>query len=344
LLFRLKASTLSLVVVLTTLTEVICFILFLTRREFMNLKRTAIAMAVAGITAAAPMIASADGSIYGNIRYGISSADAGGASERVTQVQNFGSRYGMKGETDLGNGMTAFGHWEDGMVPRSDGNVRDIKVGLRGDFGEAYIGDAINHAWDAYMSTDSTWWFGGTQKLTDGIQKGVTYMGAAGPVSFGVSAAMDSQGAANNANEEAIDAIEIVVGFDAGPVNIAVGMSDAKTSPVDTEAVMGFVIKGDAGGFGYAVDFQSQGAPTGSTADRTSFQLQGTYGNFIAQYGVINTDGVGNEASPTNLTLTYTQNLGPATLVYYEFRSLDADTPTSDAATVLAAVLKYNIM
>jgi predicted porin len=312
----------------------------------MNLKRTAIAMAVAGITAAAPMIASAaghaDGSFYGNIRYGISSADAGGNSERVTKVQNFGSRYGMKGETDLGNGMTAFGQWEDGMVPRAVGSVRDIKVGLRGDFGEAYVGDGINHAWDAYMSTDDTWWFGGTQKLTDGIQKGVTYMGAAGPVSFAVSAAMTEE--ALNANEETIDAIEIVAGFDAGPVNIAVGMSDAKTSPVDTEAVMGFVIKGDAGGFGYAVDYQMQGAPTGSTADRTSFQLQGSYGNIIAQYGVINTDGVGNEASPTNLTLTYTQNLGPATLVYYEFSSQDADTPTSDASTVLAAVLKYNIL
>jgi predicted porin len=314
----------------------------------MNFKRTVLALAVAGISAA-PMIASAaahadSGSIYANVRYGISSLDAGGNSERVTKVQNFGSRYGMKGETDLGNGMTAFGSFEDGMVPRADGNVRDIKVGLKGDFGQVFVGDKTDHTWDTYMSTDSTWWFGGTQKLSDGIQKGITYMGTAGPVSFGVSAAMDED--ANNADEETLDQIEFVASFDAGPVNIALGMTDENESPsaADPEPVTGFVVKGNAGGFGYAVDYQMQGAPTGSTADRTSFQLQGSYGNIIAQYGVINTDGVGNEASPTNLTLTYTQNLGPATLVYYEFRSLDADTPTSDAATVLAAVLKYNIM
>jgi predicted porin len=318
----------------------------------MNFKRTVLALAVAGISAA-PMIASAaahadSGSIYANVRYGISSLDAGGNSERVTKVQNFGSRYGMKGETDLGNGMTAFGSFEDGMVPRADGNVRDIKVGLKGDFGQVFVGDKTNHTWDTYMSTDSTWWFGGTQKLSDGIQKGITYMGTAGPVSFGVSAAMDED--ANNADEETLDQIEFVASFDAGPVNIALGMTDENVSPsaADSDPVTGFVVKGDAGGFGYAVDFQQQGGNALVGADdefdRTSLQFQGTFGNFIAQYGVINTDGVGNEASPTNLTLTYTQNLGPATLVYYEFRSSDDDTPTSDAATVLAAVLKYNIL
>ena len=123
-------------------------------------------------------------------------------------------------------------------------------------------------------------------------------------------------------------------------------MTDKNASPssADPEAVTGFVIKGDAGGFGYAVDYQMQGAATGKVDDKTSLQLQGTFGNFIAQYGVIDTDGVGNEASPTNLTLTYTQNLGPATLVYYEFRSKDDDVANKDAATVLAAVLKYNIL
>jgi len=197
----------------------------------MNFKRTVLALAVAGISAA-PMIASAaahadSGSIYANVRYGISSLDEGNNKERVTQVQNFGSRYGMKGETDLGNGMTAFGSFEDGMVPRPDGKVRDIKVGLKGDFGQVFVGDATNHTWDTYMSTDSTWWFGGSQKLSDGIQKGITYMGTAGPVSFGVSAAMDKD--AVNANEEALDTVEFVAAFDAGPVNIALGMTDKKS-------------------------------------------------------------------------------------------------------------------
>jgi len=272
----------------------------------MNLKKTILAIAVAGITAA-PMIASAaghgpDSALYGSIRYGVQSEDKGGNSERATQFQDFGSRYGIKGQTDLGNGMTVFGHWEDGMVPRKTGSVRELKIGLKGDFGQVYAGDAINHTWDSYMSTDDSWWYGGGRKLSDGVQSNaITYMGGAGAVSFGITAEMSAQ--SNNANEEAVDAIEAVVAFDAGPVNIAVGMTDKKTSPTDTEAVVGLVVKGSAGDFGYAVDFQSQGAASGSTNDdASSFQLQGSFGSFYAQYGSSDTGAKGAaSATPTNL-------------------------------------------
>jgi archaellin len=175
--------------------------------------------------------------------------------------------------------------------------------------------------------------------LSDGVQSNaITYMGGAGAVSFGITAQMSAQ--TTNANEEAIDAIEIVVAFDAGPVNIALGMTDVKTSPVDTEAVTGLVLKGAAGDFGYKVDFQSQGAAAGATDDLSSLQLQGSFGSFYAQYGSQDT----GPATPTNLVLGYTQTLGPKTLVWYEFISQDADVVGTDTSTTIAATLKYEIL
>jgi predicted porin len=306
----------------------------------MNLKKTILALAVAGV-AAAPMMASAaghgpDSAVYGSMRYGVESVDAGGTTERVTTLRNFGSRFGIKGETDLGNGMTAFGKWEAHMFGAA---LRDFQVGLKGDFGQVYVGDGINHTWDSYMSTDDTWWYGGQSHLSDGVQSNaITYMGGAGAVSFGITAQMSAQ--TPNANEEAIDAIEIVVAFDAGPVNIALGMTDVKTSPVDTEAVTGLVLKGAAGDFGYKVDFQSQGAAAGSTDDLSSVQLQGSFGSFYAQYGSQDT----GPTTPTNLVLGYTQSLGAKTLVWYEFISQDVDVVGTDTSTTIAATLKYEIL
>jgi predicted porin len=306
----------------------------------MNLKKTILALAVAGV-AAAPMMASAaghgpDSAVYGSMRYGVESVDAGNGLETVTTLRNFGSRFGIKGETDLGNGMTAFGKWEAHMFGAA---LRDFQLGLKGDFGQVYVGDGINHTWDSYMSTDDTWWYGGQSHLSDGVQSNaITYMGGAGAVSFGITAQMSAQ--TPNANEEAIDAIEIVVAFDAGPVNIALGMTDVKTSPVDTEAVTGLVLKGAAGDFGYKVDFQSQGAAAGATDDLSSLQLQGSFGSFYAQYGSQDT----GPATPTNLVLGYTQSLGAKTLVWYEFISQDADVVGTDTSTTIAATLKYEIL
>jgi len=308
----------------------------------MNLKKTVLALAVAGI-AAAPMIASAaghadGGSVYGSMRYGVQSVDAGNGSDRVTEMRNFGSRFGIKGETDLGNGMTAFGAWEAHMF---GAGLRDFKFGLKGDFGQVYTGDGINHAWDSLMTTDGTWWYGGSRHLTEGVQSNaITYMGGAGPVKFGLTAQLANLSAAATTapvaaavvDDNAIDTIEAVVAFDAGPVNIALGMTDSKAN---ADATTGVVLSGSAGSIGYAVDFQSSG-------DASSMQLQGTFGSFYAQFGSSD-DGTVNAATPTALVLGYTQSIGPNTLAYYEMRNADIDVAGVDAVSTIAAVLVYSV-
>jgi len=314
----------------------------------MNLKKTVLALAVAGI-AAAPMIASADGSVYGSMRYGVESVDAGGTTDRVTKMRNFGSRFGIKGETDLGNGMTAFGAWEAHMF---GAGLRDFKFGLKGDFGQVYTGDGINHAWDSLMTTDGTWWYGGSRHLTEGVQSNaITYMGGAGPVQFGITAQFKSSAAdgsqtisaagvatpvaATAEDDNAIDQIEAVVAFDAGPVNIALGFTDAKSTLNDPKATTGLVLSGSAGGFGYALDLQQND-------DASSMQLQGTFGSFYGQFGTSD-NGAVNAPTPTALVLGYTQSIGPNTLAYYEMRNADSDVVGDDAVSTIAAVLVYSV-
>jgi predicted porin len=76
----------------------------------MKFKTTAIAMAVAG-TIAAPVVAQAAADeIYSSARIGVWSHKDDGDGN--TAVKSFSSRFGAKGETDLGNGLTAFGRFE----------------------------------------------------------------------------------------------------------------------------------------------------------------------------------------------------------------------------------------
>ncbi|TDJ23735.1 MAG: porin, partial [Gammaproteobacteria bacterium] len=96
----------------------------------MNFNKTALALAVAGITAA-PIAAQADPvDIYASVRIGIWSVDQGGVDN--IEVRSFSSRFGVKAETDLGNGMTGFGRYE-WDVDENDFNIRQRIVGVKGD-------------------------------------------------------------------------------------------------------------------------------------------------------------------------------------------------------------------
>lgn len=314
----------------------------------MNLKRTLLSLAVASVAAAPIMASAADGSVYANVRYGFTQADDG-QPENVNKLKDMGSRWGMKGDTDLGNGMTAFGHYEQRMTHQTavdqdkqtvGDNVRSLKVGVKGDFGQVYMGDDINHTWDTMMTTDDSWWYGGAMHITEGLQNNtITYMGGSGPVSFGISAAMTKQGA--NVNEESVDAMEIGVSFDAGVAQIAVAMSDAKTATADPEAVMGVVVKTTAGPLGVALDYQTQDG-IGTDSDLTSMQLQVSMDNFLFQYGE-NENGKVDLTTQSNMVLSYYTSLGPNTLIWYEYGNVDFDSSKDDSSNI-SATLKYNIM
>ncbi len=313
------------------------------------MKKTLVALAVASIVSV-PMTASAEGSIYASARYGFENKD-GTTAEAVSHFRNFGSRFGMKADTDLGNGTTAYSLWEIQMF---GGSLRDFKVGVKGGFGDIYMGNGINHAWDSVLTTDNTWWYGGSMHLTEGVQSNaITYQGGSGAFSFGATVRMadgaqagddNHEDGGGGADEEAINQTELVAAFDVAGITIGLGITDEVDDfNVDPEPVTGLVVSGAAGSFNWAFDYQMQSDSGITGGDMNSIQLEGGFGPFIAQYGMKSDDSSVGGTDKTALVLSYTKDLGPDTLMYFEYRTTDLDTAGTDDPTNLAVVLKHNL-
>ena len=292
----------------------------------MNLQRTAIALAVASV-AAAPIVASADGSVYASVRIGLESRDQSGVDD-IT-VRNWGSRMGVRGETDLGNGLTAWGRYEFGIDTEANTNTqtatladntlspadadanpdtvtvtdrdqtisrRHAVVGLKGDFGNVFLGQTY-HTWYNHIvgPSDNPWWGSGYAQVAyrGRTDNGLSYAGDFGPVSVGVTAVMQASGTAtnnpqggntstggaaaqNNSNEN-FDELELAASFDAGPVRLGVGIisesgrdATAAANSPEAEDIIGFAASGSFGGVGIAGSFQTQDFDDPSVAGNDS--------------------------------------------------------------------------
>lgn len=135
------------------------------------MKKSLIALTLAAL----PVAAMADVTLYGTIKAGVEVSrvkDAaeykaqGGKSKTATQIADFGSKIGFKGQEDLGNGLKAIWQLEQkASIAGTDskwGN-RQSFIGLKGDFGTVRAGnlntvlkdsgDNVN-AWESGSNTE----------------------------------------------------------------------------------------------------------------------------------------------------------------------------------------------
>ena len=173
-----------------------------------------IAVAVAGVVAA-PAAYAADQptleervaaletppslTMYGRIGNGIEfKENADGDNEQ--NMKSYSSRFGIKGNQDLGNGMSAFGHYEfstttDNDTGEGSGIGRRLGyVGLSGPFGSLSLGQQ----WSAYYSVSGN--------LSQNYQNGpapmgpgrtgntIQYSNSVGPISMKLDARADDAG------------------------------------------------------------------------------------------------------------------------------------------------------
>ena len=153
------------------------------------MKKTLIALALTAL----PVAAMADVVLYGQIKGGVGVTFADGEdSGTITQMEDYGSRIGFKGEEDLGNGLKAIWQVEQyvSLAGGSDKNstqgwnTRDTFIGLEGGFGKVragYVSDQFNEN----METMDIWEYRsgkgaqarGLNIMTrhDGRQQGVRY-------------------------------------------------------------------------------------------------------------------------------------------------------------------------
>ena len=115
------------------------------------MKKTLIALALTAL----PVAAMADVVLYGQIKGGLGVTFQDGNNSQdgtITQMEDYGSRIGFKGEEDLGNGLKAIWQVEQRVslagAGASEGfNTRDTFIGLEGGFGKVragYVSDQFN--------------------------------------------------------------------------------------------------------------------------------------------------------------------------------------------------------
>jgi len=223
----------------------------------MNFNKTALALAVAGITAA-PIAAQADpANIYASIRVGVWNVEepdksAAGTSQSDTDVRSFSSRFGVSAETDMGNGMTGFGKYEwdvdiNADKGDTDFDIRHRYVGVKGDFGKITLGQTYHTFYNYVVGpTDSPWWHSDYAMIEyrGRTDDAISYNYDSGGFSFGVSLYMFREDGIEGeafvaggvgadtelgveavpSNEEAIDQIEIGASFPIGDLTLGLAV------------------------------------------------------------------------------------------------------------------------
>jgi predicted porin len=309
----------------------------------MNFKTTAIALAVAGSVAAPVAVQAGADELYASARVGIWNVNT--ADESQWDVRSFSSRFGAKGETDLGNGISGFGRYEWDVDFNNDQGEDDISVrhryvGLKGGFGSVLLGQTYHTFYNFVVGpTDIPWWHSGYAMVNyrGRTDNAVTYAGGTGAFNFGASVYMTP-----DAEEEEVDQFEIGASFGIGDITIGLAAQStaddtAHGSAGNDEDIIGAAISGINFGpvsLGFGAQVQD---------DDSSFLAQVDIGSVYIHIEALSLDATDQDR--VSSTLGYTLGLGRKTTMYFEANFIDNDTGESDDdRTALMAVLKYDII
>ncbi len=307
----------------------------------MKLKTTAIAMAVAGIVAAPIAVQAGADEIYASARVGVTYQDSGDVADFT--VKSFASRFGMRGETDLGNGLTGFGRYEVGMDFNGSGSSitnRHRYVGLKGDWGSLLMGQTYQTWYNFVVGPlDNPWWHSGGNMVEyrGRSDNAITYAGGGGAFAFGITGYFLS-----DPEETAPDGIELGASFGLGDSTLAVaystvdedGAKATQGAMENDEDILGIAWSGiGIGSTTLGLSYMNQDEVDG-------FVIDWLFGNAYFHGELLSSDTV----DPIDLTLGYTQSLGRKTTMYYEINNHDADTVSSEDYMAIMAVLKYDII
>jgi len=258
----------------------------------MKFKTTAIAMAVAGTVAAPVAVQAGADEIYASARVGAWYTETADTSDGATtdqtsdtEIKSFSSRFGARGETDLGNGLTGFGRYE-WDVDENDFSIRHRYVGLKGDFGSVLVGQTYHTFYNFVVGpVDTPWWHSG-YAMVDYVgrtDKGLTYAGSSDNFAYGITTYM-----AKESEEDKIDVVEAGLSFTFGNdmvlgVAVRSTQADCDSPCTDTGDVTGIPIGNSdddevyaialsgimLGDFGMGFNFMTQDDDTSFAADVT---------------------------------------------------------------------------
>ncbi|MGD8796283.1 MAG: porin [Thiohalophilus sp.] len=209
-----------------------------------------IALAVAG-SLAAPMLAHAEApTVYGKVHlyYGTITEKSG--TPLVTtadnwQMQSYASRFGVKGEHDLGGGLAATYkfEWEVNPLDSTDSGFsrRNMYGGLKGGWGEVRFGrhdtplKMSQGKFDQFNDTLGDLKHAGDQDGENRLDNVLAYLGKSGNISYAI-ALIPGQGDGVTVGDGPADTISASIAYSAGPLYVAVAHdSYDSTNPATTE-------------------------------------------------------------------------------------------------------------
>ena len=302
-------------------------------------KLLAIAVAAA-LTAPAAM---AETTLYGKLHASAGQVKTNGNKEMVVESHN--SRIGVKGSTELDNGLSATYGVEYGLNLDGDNgtsataktlNARNTFVGVKGGFGEVRVG---RHDTPAKLAT------AGLDAFADGyadmsniieadgqrVDNVVAYIGKFGPV--GVAAAHSTDISAED-TDGGKDANSMLVNYSNGPIYAGLGHTAVQATKKMTNLGLGY--KAEAGHFANMVVEQVKDTATGNKTDNA--YVAGGFKTGAATlkvgYGESKFKQTGQKEKQTTLGVDY--SLGKKTSTYLllnEDKNIDLDSTTNDKTT-----------
>lgn len=287
------------------------------------MRKSAIALAVtAGLFASAATYA--DTTFYGSFRTDVFMSDPDGAGDAVWAVQDAGSRWGVRGSEDLGNGLSATyqlearvnsGAFNQGFGGPAFGG-RLLWIGLEGGFGAVRIGTQWSPYYiDVIGNLDQFNSIGIYDNNYTGVYRknnALLYQTPSSLEMFKVAAMVNMDGAPG---ERDLDEYNIAATAGFGPANLGLAYLDNQVTDTDQWAVAADVSFAGATLMASYEDFNG---------DVNFIQVYGdyTFGNNIirAHWGRTDPDG-GNETD--DFGVGFQHNLSARTRLWAEYADLD---------------------
>ncbi|MEW5768765.1 MAG: porin [Pseudomonadota bacterium] len=325
------------------------------------MKKSLIALAVAGAFAAPAMASTSNVDIYGQVRASVDYIDSDAANTDRWTFNDQTSRIGIKGSEDLGGGLKAIFQWESQLNTVDSSTVgttqRNTFVGLAGGFGTLILG---NHD-TPYKLGGSADVFGDTsadaQKNTTGIiSRGGWDNRAAGTIAyvsptfsgFHVAAAIvpGEQTGASAANG-LMDAYSLVAVYENGPLKATLGYENWDqaliTGATEDKDAAKFNVSYKIGDLGLGATYERADVRGASTTTDKAYLLSATYGmgpiTLAAQYGNYNTTGSNSDVKRTTLGVIY--GLSKRTNAYAAY-NMDNNGGTTADVNVLTMGMNHS--
>ncbi len=314
----------------------------------MNKKFIALAVSSTLIAPLSSQAQESGSSLYGRINLAISVDDS--ANNTTTDLADITSRFGIRGEEDLGNGLAAVYRYEF-RVNSDEGSLRSAAagptqrlsyVGLRGGFGEFRAGSI----WSTFYNTVGTYldptyslgfygysaYVGGDYRSDNSIQ----YIGNFGPVGLSAQVVVDGDNPAN----DNIDRWSIGGSYNIGPVLLAaaydseeVGIDSDGDGEVDSELTADsrdrFGIAASYSGDGYTMNLGYQtleqddaGVDRSFWTINTGFNV-GDSNRIFIQYWDGSNDGSDGSIDGDGVVLGLYHSLSSRTRLWFEGTNAD---------------------